>query len=84
MVITLLVYGNLIYKYKTVKTKLNEQEYLDYGTYEYKCKINPNDKKETSFKVKEKRIVTYNPKLAQKQKIGNITRSRKNNQAYEL
>ena len=61
-------YGNLIYKYKTVKTRLNEQEYLDYGTYEYKCKINPDDKKETSFKVKEKRIVTYNPKLAQKQK----------------
>lgn len=60
--------GNLIYKYKTVKTRINEQEYLDYGEYEYKCKINPEDKKDTIFSVKEKRIVTYNPKLAKKQK----------------
>ena len=60
--------GNLIYKYKTVKTRINEQEYLDYGEYEYKCKINPEDKKDTVFSVKEKRIVTYNPKLAKKQK----------------
>lgn len=60
--------GNLIYKYKTVKTRINEQEALDYGTYDYKCKINPDDKRETSFTVKEKRIVTYNPKLAKKKK----------------
>lgn len=60
--------GKLIYKYKTVKTRINEQEYLDYGEYEYKCKINPEDKKDTVFSVKEKRIVTYNPKLAKKQK----------------
>ena len=60
--------GNLIYKYKTVKTRINEQEYLDYGEYEYKCKINSEDKKDTVFSVKEKRIVTYNPKLAKKQK----------------
>ena len=60
--------GNLIYKYKTVKTRINEQEYLDYGEYEYKCKINPEDQKDTVFSVKEKRIVTYNPKLAKKQK----------------
>ena len=60
--------GNLIYKYKTVKTRLSDNKALDYGTYEYKCKINKDDKKETKFEVKEKRIVTYNPKLAQKQK----------------
>ncbi len=51
-----------------VKTRLNGHEYLDYGTYEYRCKIDPDNKKETKFEVKEKRIVTYNPKLAQKQK----------------
>ena len=60
--------GNLLYKYKTVKTKINETTFKDYAEYEYKCKINQDDKKDTTFKVKEKRIVTYNPKLAAKQK----------------
>ena len=36
--------------------------------FEYKCKINPDDDKETRFAVKEKRIVTYNPSLANKQR----------------
>ncbi len=49
--------GILKYRYK---------ECID--DFEYKCKINPEDKKETKFKVKEKRIVTYNPSLARKQR----------------
>ncbi len=48
---------NLIYRYK---------ECID--EFAYKCKINPDDKKETKFTVQEKRIVTYNPTLARKQK----------------
>ena len=36
--------------------------------FEYKCKIDPADKRETKFRVNEKRIVTYNPKLASKQR----------------
>lgn len=49
--------GSLKYRYK---------ECID--DFEYKCKINPDDKKETKFTVKEKRIVTYNPSLARKQR----------------
>ncbi len=49
--------GALKYRYK---------ECID--DFEYKCKINPEDKKETKFIVKEKRIVTYNPSLARKQR----------------
>ena len=64
--------GNLIYKYKTSKHILrsgkNAGKVVDYGNYLYKCKINPDDEKETEFTVKEKRIVTYNPKLAAKQR----------------
>ena len=64
--------GNLIYKYKTSKHILrsgkNAGKVVDYGNYTYKCKINPDDEKETEFTVKEKRIVTYNPKLAAKQR----------------
>ncbi len=48
---------NLKYRYK---------EWI--GEFSYKCKINPDDKKETTFTVKEKRIVTYNPSLATKQR----------------
>lgn len=36
--------------------------------FEYKCKIDPADKRETKFRVREKRIATYNPKLASKQR----------------
>lgn len=65
--------GNLIYKYKTSKHILrsgkNAGKIVDYAKYGYRCKINPNDEKETEFVVKEKRIVTYNPALARKQKL---------------
>ena len=49
--------GVLKYRYK---------ECID--NFDYKCKINPDDEKETKFTVKEKRIVTYNPALARKQR----------------
>ncbi len=49
--------GALIYRYK---------ECVD--DFDYKCKINPEDEKETKFTVKEKRIITYNPSLARKQR----------------
>ena len=64
--------GNLLYKYKTSKhiarTGKNKGKVVDYANYTYKCKINPSDDKETEFNVLEKRIVTYNPKLAAKRK----------------
>lgn len=50
-------FGSLKYRYK---------ECID--DFDYKCKINPNDTKEIKFTVKEKRIVTFNPSLARKQK----------------
>ncbi len=49
--------GSLKYRYK---------ECVD--DFDYKCKINPDDTKETKFTVKEKRIVTFNPSLARKQR----------------
>lgn len=49
--------GSIKYRYK---------EWVD--DFSYKCKINPDDTKETKFTVKEKRIVTYNPSLARKQR----------------
>lgn len=49
--------GKLIYKYK---------ECID--EFEYSCKVNEDDKKETKFKVKEKRVVSFNPALARKQR----------------
>ena len=64
--------GNLLYKYKTskhiIRSGKNAGKVVDYANYLYKCKINPEDEKETEFTVKEKRIVTYNPKLAAKQR----------------
>ena len=60
--------GNLIYKYKVAKCISNTGEIADYDNFSYKCKINPSDDKETEFTVKEKRIVTYNPTLARKQR----------------
>ena len=50
-------FGSLKYRYK---------ECID--DFDYKCKINPDDTKEIKFTVKEKRIVTFNPSLARKQK----------------
>lgn len=61
--------GKLLYKYKTVKYRSKNNKVKDYGIYEYHCKLDKNDTKETYFTVKEKRIVTYNPTLAKKQKL---------------
>ena len=60
--------GNLLYKYKTSKSITKSGKIVEYGNYSYKCKINPDDDKDTEFTVKEKRIVTYNPQLAKKQR----------------
>lgn len=60
--------GQLIYKYKTAKHISKNGKVLEYAKYNYKCKINPEDKEETKFTVKEKRIITYNPSLAKKQR----------------
>lgn len=64
--------GELLYKYKTskhiVKSGKNAGKVVDFAKYKYKCKINPEDTNETEFTVKEKRIVTYNPSLARKQR----------------
>ena len=60
--------GELIYKYKTAKHISSKGKILEYGNFKYKCKINPEDEKETEFTVKEKRIITYNPELAKKQR----------------
>lgn len=60
--------GLLAYKYKVEKWRGKHGECKEYGTYKYHCKINPEDVNEKEFEVKEKRIFTYNPKLAAKQK----------------
>lgn len=49
--------GRLRYRYK---------ECVD--EFEYKCKVDPGDERETKFAVREKRVVTYNPSLAAKQR----------------
>ena len=49
--------GRLRYRYKECV-----------GEFEYKCRIDPGDAKEARFSVKEKRVVTYNPSLAAKQR----------------
>lgn len=60
-----------INKWAAVK---DESGYVEYrykecvDEFEYECKIDPCDKGEVKFKVREKRIVTYNPKLASKQR----------------
>jgi transposase len=60
--------GELAYKYKTAKRITKTGKIVENGKYLYKCKINPEDEKETEFVVKEKRIVTFNPSLARKQR----------------
>ena len=49
--------NELLYRYK---------ECID--TFSYSCKVKADDEKETKFTVKEKRIVTYNPSPAKKQR----------------
>ena len=61
-------FGTLIYKYKVAISQDEKGNLRDWDIYSYKCKINVDDQKETSIDVKEKRIVTYNPKLATKQR----------------
>ena len=51
---------------KNNKLKYRYKDCID--TFEYKCRINPDDEKEEKFTVKEKRIVTFNPSLAKKQR----------------
>lgn len=48
------------------KIKYRYKECID--EFEYHCYLNEDDEKETHFKVKEKRVVTYNPALARKQR----------------
>ena len=49
--------GHLKYRYK---------ECVD--DFRYRCRVDPGDEGETEFSVREKRIVTYNPSLAAKQR----------------
>lgn len=60
--------GQLLYKYKVAKRYDEHNKLVDNGIFEYHCKIDENDEKEIKFDVKEKRIVTYNPTLARKQR----------------
>lgn len=57
--------GELLYKYKVLKHIGIDNNIKNYCYYKYKCNV---DGKDIEFTVKEKRIVTYNPKLARKQK----------------
>lgn len=50
--------GKVMYRYK---------ECIDKFTYH--CYLSEEDEEETEFTVKEKRVVTYNPSLARKQRI---------------
>lgn len=47
------------------KIKYRYKECVDEFTYH--CYLSEDDEKETYFKVKEKRVVTFNPSLAKKQ-----------------
>jgi len=60
--------GELLYKYKTAKGITKSGKIVDYDMFRYRCKINPEDEQETEFIVKEKRIITFNPSLARKQR----------------
>ena len=60
---------SLLYKYKTAKKITKSGKIVEYGKFPYKCKIKPEDENFTEFSVKEKRIVTYNPSLARKQRV---------------
>lgn len=60
--------GGLIYKYRVEKWRNNKGKIREYGDYEYHFKPTPDESKEIRFTTKEKRIFTYNPKLAAKQR----------------
>lgn len=55
-----------VVKDESGRVKYRYKECVD--EFEYKCKIDPADKREAKFRVREKRIVTYSPKLASKQR----------------
>lgn len=60
--------GFTVYRYREESWITKSGKVTPYGKYKYHCKLDPNDDKETEFEVIEKRIYTYNPKLAAKQK----------------
>lgn len=60
--------GKILYKYKEWATLDEHKNLVNYDTQKYRCKLNPDDKKDTVFEVIEKRIVTYNPSLAAKKR----------------
>lgn len=55
-----------VVKDESGRVKYRYKECVD--EFEYKCKIDPADKREAKFRVREKRIVTYSPKLASEQR----------------
>lgn len=55
-----------VVKDESGRVKYRYKECVD--EFEYKCKIDPADKREAKFRVREKRVVTYSPKLASKQR----------------
>lgn len=57
---------NIWHEVSTKNGKYFYKEDVDY--YDYHCFVNEDDDRETNFTVFEKRIVTYNPSLAQKQR----------------
>lgn len=60
--------GKILYKYKEWAIMDEHKNLVNYDTQKYRCKLHPDDKKETEFEVIEKRIVTYNPSLAAKKR----------------
>ena len=60
--------GSLIYRFKTINSYGKGERTLPYAEYEYSCRLSPDDSRETAFRVKEMRIVSYNPALARKQR----------------
>lgn len=55
-----------VVKDESGRVKYRYKECVD--EFEYKCKIDPADKREAKFRVREKRVVAYSPKLASKQR----------------
>ena len=59
--------GDIIFRYKVQRSIGKNGKIRDYDTYQYSCYLDETDEK-VSFSVNEKRIITYNPCLAKKQK----------------
>lgn len=60
--------GTMLYRYMILNSVDSSGELHDYDVVSYRFKANPGDKRDTSFTVKEKRIIIYSQKLAAKQK----------------